>query len=114
MNEKAGEIGITYSNYSNSCGFIDTVNFSDYEDTTLDEIEDSLTAIETKIIRLGAINLAAPEEIADESKRKEELDEQYNDLTEALDKLNGAIKKIDNETKTIFKDSFDAVNLKLK
>ena len=64
--------------------------------------------------RLGAINLAAPEEIADESKRKEELDEQYDDLTEALDKLNGAIKKIDNETKTIFKDSFDAVNLKLK
>ena len=93
---------------------IDTVNFSDYEDTTLDEIEDNLTDIETKIIRLGAINLAAPEEIADESKRKEELDEQYNDLTEALEKLNGAIKKIDNETKTIFKDSFDAVNLKLK
>ena len=93
---------------------IDTVNFSDYEDTTLDEIEDNLTDIETKIIRLGAINLAAPEEIADESKRKEELDEQYDDLTEALDKLNGAIKKIDNETKTIFKDSFDAVNLKLK
>ena len=93
---------------------IDTVNFSDYEDMTLDEIEDNLTDIETKIIRLGAINLAAPEEIADESKRKEELDEQYDDLTEALDKLNGAIKKIDNETKTIFKDSFDAVNLKLK
>ena len=92
---------------------IDIVNFSDYEDMTLDEIEDNLTDIETKIIRLGAINLAAPEEIADESKRKEELDEQYNDLTEALDKLNGAIKKIDNETKTIFKDSFDAVNLKL-
>ena len=93
---------------------IDAINFSDYEDTTLDEIEDNLTDIETKIIRLGAINLAAPEEIADESKRKEELDEQYDDLTEALDKLNGAIKKIDNETKTIFKDSFDAVNLKLK
>ena len=93
---------------------IDIVNFSDYEDMTLDEIEDNLTDIETKIIRLGAINLAAPEEIADESKRKEELDEQYNDLTEALDKLNGAIKKIDNETKTIFKDSFDAVNIKLK
>ena len=93
---------------------IETINFSDYENTTLDEIEDKLTDIETKIIRLGAINLAAPEEIADESKRKEELDEQYDDLTEALDKLNGAIKKIDNETKTIFKDSFDAVNVKLK
>ena len=45
---------------------IDAINFSDYEDTTLDEIEDSLTAIETKIIRLGAINLAAPEEIEEE------------------------------------------------
>ena len=69
---------------------------------------------EAKIIRLGAINLAAPEEIAEESKRKEELDEQYNDLVEALDKLTAAIKKIDNETKTIFKDSFDAVNARLK
>ena len=45
----------------------------------------------------GAINLAAPEEIAQESKRKEELDIQYNDLTEALDKLSGAIKTIDTE-----------------
>ena len=60
------------------------------------------------------INLAAPEEIKEESKRKEELDEQYADLTEALEKLTSAIKKIDQETKTIFKDSFDAVNIKLK
>ncbi len=93
---------------------IDDIDFSDYENTSLDEIEDKLTDIEAKIIRLGAINLAAPEEIAEESKRKSDLDEQYEDLIEALDKLNGAIKKIDNETKTIFKDSFDAVNIKLK
>jgi len=113
---KTYEINLDNSNKKiNEAGLdIETINFSDYEDTTLDEIEDKLTDIETKIIKLGAINLAAPEEIADESKRKEELDEQYDDLTEALDKLNGAIKKIDNETKTIFKDSFDAVNLKLK
>ena len=63
---------------------------------------------------MGAINLAAPEEIEEESKRKEDLDNQYSDLTEALDKLTGAIKKIDQETKTIFKDSFDSVNAKLK
>ena len=49
-----------------------------------------------------------------ESKRKKELDDQYEDLTEALEKLTAAIKKIDNETKVIFKDSFDAVNSKLK
>ena len=77
-------------------------------------IDGQFVIIETKIIRLGAINLAAPEEIEEESKRKEDLDNQYNDLTEALDKLTGAIKKIDQETKTIFKDSFDSVNVKLK
>ena len=103
-NKKIKEAGIDLEN----------IDFSNYENTTFEEIEDRLTEVETKIIKLGAINLAAPEEIAEESKRKEELDEQYNDLTEALDKLTAAIKKIDNETKTIFKDSFDSVNIKLK
>ena len=93
---------------------IQTINFSEYEGKSLDDIENKLSELETKIIKLGAINLAAPEEIKEESKRKEELDEQYEDLTEALDKLTSAIKKIDQETKTIFKDSFDAVNIKLK
>ena len=103
-NKKIEEAGIDIKN----------INFSNYEDTSFDEVEDKLTEIETKIIKLGAINLAAPDEIAEESKRKKELDDQYEDLTEALEKLTAAIKKIDNETKVIFKDSFDAVNSKLK
>ena len=113
---KTYEINLDNSNKKISEAGLDIndIDFSKYENTSLDEIEDKLTDIETKIIRLGAINLAAPEEIAEESKRKEELDKQYDDLIEALDKLNGAIKKIDNETKIIFKDSFDAVNQKLK
>ena len=93
---------------------IESLDFSQYKDQTIENIEDDLTDIETKIIKLGAINLAAPDEIEQESKRKKELDDQYNDLTEALDKLVAAIKKIDQETKTIFKDSFDSVNQKLK
>ena len=93
---------------------LQTINFSENEGNSTDDIENKLTDLEAKIIRLGAINLAAPEEIKEESKRKEELDEQYADLTEALEKLTSAIKKIDQETKTIFKDSFDAVNIKLK
>ena len=93
---------------------IESIDFSIYEDTTFEDIEDKLVDIEAKIIKLGAINLAAPDEIAEESARKQELDEQYADLTEALDKLTAAIKKIDDETKTIFKDSFNAVNTRLK
>ncbi len=93
---------------------IESIDFSVYENTTFEEIEDKLVDLEAKIIKLGAINLAAPDEIAEESARKQELDEQYADLTEALDKLTAAIKKIDDETKTIFKDSFNAVNTRLK
>ena len=103
-NKKILEAGLNY----------ESINFSDYEGKSLVEIENKLTDLEAQIIKLGAINLAAPEEIKEESKRKEELDEQYEDLTEALDKLTSAIKKIDQETKTIFKESFDAVNTKLK
>ena len=62
----------------------------------------------------GNVTANTPDEIAEESARKQELDEQYADLTEALDKLTAAIKKIDDETKTIFKDSFNAVNTRLK
>ena len=113
---KAYEINLENSNKKIKAAGIDIekIDFTKYEDLSISELEDKLADIEAKIIRLGAINLAAPEEIEEESKRKEELDKQYDDLIEALDKLNGAIKKIDNETKTIFKDSFDAVNIKLK
>ena len=90
------------------------INYSEYEGMNIKDLQDRLSDIQASIIRLGAINLAAPEEIAQESKRKEELDIQYDDLTEALDKLSGAIKTIDNETKSRFKDSFDAVNARIK
>ena len=116
IEQKTYEINLENSNKKiKEAGIdIESIDFSDYEGQSLEDIEDKLVDIETKIIKLGAINLAAPEEIAEESKRKNELDEQYNDLMEALDKLTAAIKKIDQETKTIFKDSFDSVNAKLK
>ena len=115
IEQKTYEINLDNSNKKiKEAGIdIDKIDFSEYEDMTIEELEDKLVNTETKIIKLGAINLAAPEEIEEESKRKEELDEQYNDLTEALEKLTGAIKKIDQETKTIFKESFDSVNSKL-
>ena len=93
---------------------IENIDFSKYEHMNINELQNSLADIQAKIIRLGAINLAAPEEIASESKRKEELDIQYNDLTDALDKLTGAIKTIDSETKTRFQDSFDSINNRMK
>ena len=93
---------------------IEEIDYSKYEGLNTKDLQDRLAEIQAKIIRLGAINLAAPEEIAQESIRKEELDIQYEDLTQALDKLSGAIKTIDAETKTRFQDSFDAINARMK
>ena len=110
------EINLQNSNKKiNDAGLdIETIDYSKYQNLSLKDIEDKINEIETRIIKLGAINLAAPEEIETESKRKEELDEQYNDLTEALEKLTSAIKKIDKETRTLFEKSFNSVNDKLK
>ena len=93
---------------------IETIDYNQYEGIDINTLQNKLNDIQAKIIRLGAINLAAPEEIAEESKRKEELDVQYDDLTDALEKLTGAIKTIDAETKTRFQDSFDSINNRMK
>lgn len=66
--------------------------------------------LEQRIQRLGPINLAAIEEFEEESKRKEYLDAQHADLIEALQTLENAIGKIDRETRSRFKDTFDSVN----
>ena len=86
----------------------------EFEGMSVRDLEQSLAAIQAKIISLGAINLAAPDEIAEESKRMKELDAQLEDLNEAMDKLQGAIKKIDAESKLKFDESFNAVNSKIQ
>lgn len=67
-------------------------------------------ALERKTKRIGAVNLLAIEEFKEESQRKEYLDSQYADLSEALETLRNAIRKIDLETRTKFKDTFDMLN----
>lgn len=76
--------------------------------------EDELIAISEKIKKLGAINLAAIEEFAAEQQRKMYLDEQYNDLTQALSTLETAIEKMDNETRARLENTFDEVNTSFK
>ena len=93
---------------------IENLNPDSYADLNLSELQKDLENIQSKIISLGAINLAAPDEIADESKRMEELDIQLDDLNQALEKLQSAIKKIDAESKMKFDDSFNAVNAKIQ
>jgi len=76
-------------------------------DSTLNSI---LVSLESKVQRLGAINLAAIEEFKAQSERKDYLDAQDAELVEALDTLLSAIRKIDKETRARFKETYDKVN----
>lgn len=66
------------------------------------------------VTRLGAVNLAAVEEFDIQAERKKHLDDQNDDLVSALDILEQAIRKIDKETRSRFKQTFDQVNEDLK
>lgn len=80
------------------------------ETAVCDEWHRNLEQITQRISRLGAINLVAIEEYATCSERKEYLDKQDADLQEGLATLENAIAKIDKETRSLFKDTFDKVN----
>ena len=67
-----------------------------------------------RIQRLGAINLAAIDEFRETKERMEYLDAQHADVTQSLETLEEAIHKIDRETRTRFKETFDRVNAGLK
>ncbi|MGB0444954.1 MAG: chromosome segregation protein SMC [Porticoccaceae bacterium] len=80
------------------------------EDAAIQDWEENLQAIANRVQRLGPINLAAIDEYKLESERKEYLDKQNAELEEALTTLQNAIQKIDRETRTKFKDTFEFVN----
>ena len=63
-----------------------------------------------RIERLGAINLAAIQELEEAQERERYLVEQHADLTGALDTLEAAMRKIDAETQERFKETFDRVD----
>jgi chromosome segregation protein len=84
------------------------------QDATVESWESQLEETKGKIERLGQVNLAAIGEFKEQSERKEYLDRQCKDLTDALETLESAMRKIDRETRTRFQDTFDKVNAGLK
>ncbi|MCK7597495.1 chromosome segregation protein SMC [Microbulbifer sp. CAU 1566] len=101
-------------------GLVEQLHESDHDvDTLLEELPEELTIeavqqdielVAARISRLGPINLAAIDEYKQESERKHYLDRQHGDLTDALETLENAIRRIDKETRTRFKETFDQVN----
>ncbi|MCP4302525.1 MAG: chromosome segregation protein SMC [Gammaproteobacteria bacterium] len=101
-------------------GFADQLSQTDFDlEVLLEEMdetadieswEEKLVKVRKRIDRLGPINLAAIDEFKEQSERKEYLDSQLADLNDALATLEGAIRKIDRETRTRFRETYNNVN----
>ncbi len=76
--------------------------------------EDKVNELRADVARLGQVNLAAIDELKEQTERKDYLDRQYADLTDALATLEEAMRKIDKETRTRFEDTFEKINTGLK
>nr|WP_136252469.1 chromosome segregation protein SMC [Ningiella ruwaisensis] len=84
------------------------------DDANEKEYQSQLDSVSASLSRLGAVNLAAVEEYEEQAVRKQHLDDQNTDLTQALETLENAMRKIDKETRAKFKHTFDQVNEDLK
>jgi chromosome segregation protein len=73
-------------------------------------LQGEITRLTNAITELGAINMAALEELGTSQERKQFLDAQAADLATALETLENAIRKIDRETRDLLQATFDTVN----
>ncbi len=73
-------------------------------------LQGEITRLSAAIGELGAVNMAALEELSTSQERKSYLDSQATDLDEAVKTLEDAIRKIDRETRELLRETFEAVN----
>ncbi|MEX0958479.1 MAG: chromosome segregation protein SMC [Burkholderiales bacterium] len=74
------------------------------------QLQSELTRLNNEINALGAVNLAALDELGTARDRKGYLDAQSLDLSDAVETLETAIRKIDRETRERLQETFDTVN----
>ncbi len=76
----------------------------------LSGLQGSIDQFQRDVNALGAVNLAALEELVASKERKTFLDAQMADLNEAIQTLQDAIVKIDGETRELLQGTFNTVN----
>jgi chromosome segregation protein len=73
-------------------------------------LQGEITRLSGQIAELGAVNLAALEELQASNERRGFLEAQSNDLKAAITTLEDAIRRIDRETRELLQQTFDKVN----
>jgi len=80
------------------------------EQAKASELSTKIMRLQREIEALGAVNLAAIEELASGRARKFYLDSQMQDLNEASQTLEDAIRRIDKETRGKLQATYDEAN----
>ena len=73
-------------------------------------LQRELARLAREIAELGAVNLAALDELKSAAERKGYLDAQTEDLLQAIDTLEDAIRRIDRETREQLQETYNTVN----
>jgi chromosome segregation protein len=74
------------------------------------QLQGQITRLQNEIALLGAVNLAALDELTQAQERSDYLGAQSTDLLEAVTTLEDAIRRIDQESRARLKETFDTVN----
>ncbi len=98
--EKIAELKLEYA----------TIESNLTADATLEAKFADLTKHNLQLNEIGLVNLAAVSECEKVVERKNFLDQQNQDLEKALHMLEGAIQKIDRDTKNTFEEAYTKIN----
>ena len=84
-------------------------NWTRPEDWNREQLKDELDEAEAAIARIGAVNLAAIDELQEAEARETFIETSHNDLVSASEKLMGVIEQIDQHSRQLFEDTYRQV-----
>ena len=84
-------------------------NWTRPEDWDRDRLKSELEEAEAAIARIGAVNLAAIDELAEAEARETFVETSHDDLVSASEKLQGVIEQIDQHSRQLFEETYAQV-----
>jgi chromosome segregation protein len=113
LKEQAARLGVEQYQQllDDACADLEAIEQSiEIDKVKLTGLQGEIDRLNREVVALGAVNLAALDELAIASERKTFLDAQSADLNEAIGTLEDAIRKIDAETRDLLGGTFKIVN----
>jgi chromosome segregation protein len=89
---------------------LEQINPNHFKASSISTLKQNINIIKQEIEALGSVNLAAIQELEHTQERHNSLQHQFNDITTAIQTLQDAIAKIDEETRILLQDTFNRVN----